>query len=248
MKLIKKTIGISLLLLGVFIVVFVFINTPTKHITDRFATKVSAEEINDGYHMNYVGKFGDDTVPVFKSSYIIGNENYDYDADLPLTVYNVQTEEIIPIGYYQLKNSDDTTIGGSSYKNRNRITRLDNYTDDPFFIYKFLYGEYYLVKLDDGSYITAFMNRDYAYSNTLPLADLESIGSNLEEDLMEAVTKNTDIPLENINFEYSLVMQPDEANTADGFFDIMVRILITGVTAIVVLIGLCYIDKKANLL
>ncbi len=247
MKILKKTLGILILLAGMLLVALVFVNVPTKPITDIFAGKVTASEINAGYYRDYVGKFGDDTVPVLKASDIIGNENYDYDAEIVQTVYKVKTDEIIPLGYYGLKNSDYTTIGGNSYKNRNRVTHLAQYTETPSFLYKFLYAQYYLVKLDDGSYITAFMNSDYANSDTLPLADIEGLPGNFEDDFMELGEKNTDIPLEQINFEYTLTMQLDESDVGGSFLDLAVRIVISAVLAVVLLIGVGFLSKKAKL-
>ncbi|MFI3176424.1 MAG: hypothetical protein R3Y67_02900 [Eubacteriales bacterium] len=238
-KITENIVYVILVLAGATFCMYFFANIPTKPLTDLITSKVSYEEIIDGYDLNFVGKIGADDVPVLTSDDLTSFEIRDsYD-------FVVETQTVIPLGYYELKNSDWSQIARRTSSGRAYgVINIPEQTENPLFFYNFLYAGYYLVELDDGSYIAAFMNQDYANSKTLPIAYKDRMSSNLEDDIIRLANENMDISIDDINLDYILIMQVDESNFVADLLDLGIRIVATFILAVSLILISTKIERK----
>lgn len=259
-KLCEKAMVGLILIVGATLCMYFFANIPTKPITDIFRGKVTQAEIENGYYMNFVGKIGADDVPILTSKDVtLGSDDteksdsivgYDYDTDDgDYDAFVVETENIIPLNYYELRNSDWQNMARRSSRGRTIGTiEIPLKTENPLFFYDFLYAGYYLVELDDGSYVTAFMNQDYANSKTLPIAVPELTNKDWKEHLEIFARDNGDINIEDIHTDYILIVQTDDSNYGADWIDLISRIASTFILAVVLLVGFLKLNKKLKLM
>lgn len=238
-KIIENIVYVIFVLAGATFCMYFFANIPTKQLTDLITSKVSYEDILDGYDLNFVGKIGAEDVPILTSDDLTNLEVRDsYD-------FVVKTDNVVPLGYYKLRNSDWSQIARRTSRGRAYgVINIPKQIENPMFFYDFLYAGYYLVELDDGSYIAAFMNQDYANNKTLPIAYKDRMSSDIEEDIIRLANENTDINIDDINLDNILIMQVDESDYGADFLDLGIRIVATFILAVSLILISVKIERK----
>lgn len=163
-------------------------------------------------------------------------EDGTYDSTTYLTV---ESDDLIPLSYYKLKDTSD----GYARRSRRRSNRrpLSAYTDFPG-VYTMYYGQYYLVELEDGNYIGAFM--DSAYTSAfgkvcLPVGQAVRAG-NQEAELLAEAAGTYPVPT-----DHMLMMHSSRNYENIKMLDLGIRFLsIAFVPAVLFCLGMLYVLKK----
>lgn len=112
------------------------------------------------------------------------------------TYLTVETDQLIPLSYYKLKDiSDSRRSGSNGYAQRRSGRPLSVYTDFAG-VNAMYYGQYYLAALGDGSYIGAYLDSSYhtAFGKVqLPIGQVRS-ASNVESDLLMKAAGTYSVP------------------------------------------------------
>ncbi len=247
-KKLSLLIRLLMLLTGALFVAFVFANAPIYPIINMLKGEVSQEEIIGGYYMDYVGRIGAEDVPILTSSDVTFKENTDEEIDIfnldmkqrRINAFVVETDEILSLDYYLIKDREWLTSDRRGINGRaiGVISRPEE-TAQPNFYESFLYLGYYLVELDDGTYILTLMDQGYKNASTLPIAHPELLESEWEERLMTFADENN-IESSLINTDYMLNIHAEGRVT----LEIFVRVIVIGALLLIFFIGFIALKKK----
>lgn len=248
MKKMERVVTMGVNVLVVIFCVYFYANAPIYPVINMLKGKVSQEEIMDGYYMNYVGRIGAEDVPILTSSDVTFEKNTDEEIDIfnldikpsEINVFVVETDEILSLDYYLIKDNEWLTSDRRGYNGRAiGVTSRPAETTQPNFYESDLYLGYYLVELDDGTYILTLMDQGYKNASTLPIAHPELLENKWEERLMTFADENN-IDKSLINTDYMLNIHAEGGVVLEVF----VRIIVTGVFVLLLMFCIGFIDLK----
>ena len=212
----KKILVYVMVALGALFWIFCVAQIPTKQIINVFRTEVSQAELESVSTASnkYLGREAADDVTRITSKMIEHGEVF--------SSFAVDTLDIIPLDQYQLK--DDSSARSSRGRSTGSITRRDG-TDSPLFYEKFLYGQYCLIELDDGSYMVGYMDSDYMKFNfketTLPVGMLVLSDSSYARTWIEDLSLDGKI----IHTNFVFMMHDDDEPMITAIPDFIIRII-----------------------
>lgn len=186
---------------------------------------VTQEQIAAKSYYDWRGRRASDDIPTLTSAEQLCDLTY-------VTYLTLSTDEIIPLGLYKLKDSTDsrqTTTG------RRRTRPLREYVNSPS-VNAMSYGQYCLVKLEDGSYIGAYLDSSYATALgrvQLPVGQLEHADSR-EKALLAEAKRDYPVDTDRLLVLHSFEDYPDSILK---LLDIGIRIAATALVVPVVLGG-----------
>lgn len=184
---------------------------------------------------HWIGRRAADDIPRLTSLSQLEDGSYD-----SLTYLTVETDHIIPLSYYELKDSSYSRR--SSRRSRRRP--LPVYTHSPT-VNVMYYAQYCVVELEDGSYIGAYLDSSYSTlfgKVQLPIGQVSN-ASNVGKELFTEAAALYSIPTDRM-----LTMHDDSYYKKINLLDIGIRILAVVLVPVVVFacIFVKIIIKKRN--
>jgi hypothetical protein len=235
-----QTILIYIAVLAVWLLAGWFLlNFPAWFVVHSFVPKITQSDITNNLYTDYTGYRAGEDIPRLKSA-----KEYEEGVYTRLDFVTVETANIIPLDAYRLKdpadvNSTEQYVGGRRTYSGQPLVK---YTDHPR-RRSYLYGRYYLLELEDGSYVIAYGDRGYGAVSflgktiTFPIGRLQSANSP-EQQLLEDVGETYPV-----NTEEILYMINDDKVGEWNFLDLLIR---CAAFAIVVAVFLIFIIIKVR--
>lgn len=209
---------------GLFILKF-----PSWFILHAFLGKVTQADIEANPHTDYSGYRPGEDIPRLKSM-----EEYEQGTYTGLDFITIEPTDIIPLDIYRLKDpadihSTDQYIGrGRAFSGK----PLAKYTTHPT-RRSYLYGRYYLLKLEDGGQVIVYADRAYELAAmfrstvTFPIGRLQM--STADEEQMFAEAGET----YGVNTEKIFYTINDRKISDWNFMDLLIRAVSFGLVVIV---------------
>ena len=237
MKIIKNSIVYVIAFCILVVIGLIFIKMPVAKVIELFRPNITQTQLDQDETGNLIGRIP--TKDVIKAKSIHEIRQTTNKTTNKATDYKVvETTQIIATKQYKLKNPYNTEVK----KNQTRRTRTrENYTTRPQIYEQYLYGQYYLLELEDGKHIMGFMDQSYATLNlekdniTLPIGKLVLATSNEKEWMKQWQTE--------YGFDDTYILWMHNQNETEQFelLDIIIRIgaiglfLITGCLLLVII-------------
>ena len=217
-------VGLLWLLVGLFILKF-----PSWLILQPFLGEAAQADIEANPYTDYSGYYPGQDIPRLKSM-----EEYEQGIYTGLDFLTIETAEIIPLDIYRLKDPADS-YSTDQYIGRGRAFSakpLAKYTTHPA-RRSYLYGRYYLLKLEDGSQVIVYADRAYELPAMLGITVTFPIGrfqmSTVDEEMMFAESAEA----YGVNAERIFYTINDNKISDWNFMDLLIRAAVFGLTAIV---------------
>jgi hypothetical protein len=223
-----KNIVWTLYVLGIILLsIYVTTHFNTEGIFNLFRSPVDLVDIEEDSRGEYIGKQSGEGIPVLTSSYELNDSTYSYNDYI-----TVEPKSIMPLGVYRLKDSGQSRSASISYSGRRRIyeSEIPLYTDSPFITDRYRYNQYYLIELQDGTYIVSYLDDYYAKKImrgkkiTFPMGRKDTVIGTEKSLLKEALEEIEEYDIS--EFEYILCLAHDKHYNNTRILDFIIRIFL----------------------
>lgn len=220
---------------------FLFWTFPVSLVMDLFQENLGAAELeNVEYNWGQLaGLPAGEGVPVLEDI-----EQY-RDIAYELDYITFETDSIIPLDFYSLKNTAEQNYTSRTRRRTIHIHR-SVYTTNPFLGMDKVYNRYYLVKLPDGNYVLSYLDDAYYVKYKLAGKVQLPLGRVVQMMANEREYAETHLSEYGLDEELILDMFAEERYEQQDFLNTLVPFAVATVTAGLLLVILIIIEKVAS--